>query len=353
MIGIQEMADKASEQLKSIEHSMDTYGFFDPSMANIYMGQKRSIERELRESIRRTPLREFLVKSGTTGVAGAAYLVPTKLHDILIYSSKQFDIVPLISTMINGWEGGALNVDIVLDASLRAREYGSGGALPTDTAETTQATITPRAFGFNIPITNTMIEDAQFDLIEWHFTQGAKAMGRKASDLAINVLKTATDGDGTVNASATGDTDETKFTQGTTSDIVTAMRKLGDDEFVPDTLLLTSESWGHSVGVHAVPTGWDTRQPLGEYHASLGMLDVLIYNSPELHDAADVVEAAFTTCISVIFDRKNALLTGRKRWMRMENYANPFDDLSGVTVTSRQDSISVYNDCVFRLTEST
>ena len=352
MYSIQEMTDKAESQLKEVKSAMERDGFFDAKRANLYGGLSRSVEREMRESIRRTPLREFLVKSGTTGVAGAAYLVPAKLHDILIYASKQFDVVPMISSMITGWKGGAVNVGIVKDESLRAEEYGAGGSMPAGTADTVRATITPKAFGFNVSVNNEMIEDSQYDLVEWHFAQAAKAMGRKASDLAIKVLLTATDGDGTLNSSATGDADETKFTQGTTSDVVTAIRKLGDDEFVPDTLLLTSEAWGHSVGVHAVPTGWDTRQPSGEYHASLGMLDVLIYNSPELHASTDVVGSAFTNCISLIFDRKNALLTGRKRWMRLENYANPFEDLSGVTITSRQDSIDLYSDAIYKLTET-
>ena len=352
MYDIREMADKASENLKQIEHSMDTYGFYDPSMANLYTGLKRSVERELRESIRRTPLREFLIKSGTTGVAGAAYLVPTKLNDVLIYSSKQFDIVPLISNMVNGWEGGDLQVDIVKDESMRAHEYGSGGYLTSGTAETVKATISPKAFGFDVAVNNEMLEDAQYDLIEWHFTQAAKAMGRKASDLALNVLKTATDGDGTLNSSATGDADETMFTQGTTSDVVTALRKLGDDEFIANTLVLPSEAWGHSVGVHAVPVGWDNQAPDYPYHIKLGILDVLLCNSPELHASTDTVGSAFTNCISLVFDRANAMLTGRKRWMRMENYAKPFDDISGIAVTCRQDSVTLYDDSIYKLTET-
>ena len=349
---IKEMIDHTEGQRKEVKRSMDAYGFYDPSHASLYDNQKRSVERELRESIRRIPLREFLVKSGTTGVAGAAYFIPTKIHDILYYSSKQFDVVPLIGQVITGWEGGALNVDIVKDDSLRARRYGAGGALPTDTAESIQATITPKAFGFNIPINNEMIEDSQFDLIEWHIGQAGKAMGRTASNLAIEVLKTATDGDGTVNSGTSGDADETMFTQGTTTDIVTAIRKLGDDEWVPDTLLCTSEAYGHSIMMHAASANLNQANVAPGYNSRVGILDVIINNSPLLHASTDVAGAAFTNCVSIIFSRENSMLTGRKRWLRVENYANPQEDLVGVAVTGRQDSIDLYSDSIYVLTES-
>ena len=353
MIGIQEMAEKAKDPLKEIKRYMDTYGFYDAEMVNPYGGLKRSVERELRESIRRTPLKEFLIKSGTTGVAGAAYLVPTKIHDILYSAARPYDIVPLIGKVLTGWEGGAITIDITKDESMRAREYGSGGKLPVDTVETIDSpTITPKAFGMNIPITNSLIEDAQFDLIEWHIEQAAKAMGRKASNLAITVLKAATDGDGTKNTGTSGDADETMFTQGTTTDIVTAIRKLGDDEFVPDTLLCTSEAWGHSIMMHAAAANLNQANVAAGYNNKISILDVLINNSPELHASTDALGATFTNCISVIFDRKNALLTGRKRWLRLEGYADPVDDLTGIVVTGRQDSISIYNDAVYRLTET-
>ncbi len=61
---------------------------------------------------------------------------------------------------------------------------------------------------------------------------------------------------------------------------------------------------------------------------------------------------AMTGCISVIFDKDYALLTGRKRWLRIEKYSDPIRDLIGATVTARQDSVTVYNDSIYVLTEA-
>lgn len=353
MLSIQEMVSKTENQRKEIKQAIEAEGKFHPSVANLFTDQKRGTRRDLSEALHAIPLREFLIKSGTTGVAGAAYLIPDKLHSILISAAQDFDIAPLVSQqIISGWKGGDLDVDIVVHQSLRAEQGAMGGEIPAGTAETVQATISPRLIGQNLAITNELIEDSQWDLVEWHITQAGKSMGYRSTEMVIPVLKTATDGDGTVNSGTSGDADETKLTQGTTTDIVTATRTIGDDEFVANTLLCTNEAWGHSISVHAAPSGWATLPAPSGFDYRIGTLDVKICNSPQLHASTDAVGATFTNCISVIFDRRNALLTGRKRWLQVENYSDPIQDLAGAVVTSRQDSVTIYDDSVYVLTET-
>jgi len=71
-----------------------------------------------------------------------------------------------------------------------------------------------------------------------------------------------------------------------------------------------------------------------------------------LHLATDA-EGVFTDCVTLIFDRDNALVTGRKRWMMVNNYADPVRDLAGCTITARQDSVTLYDDAIYVLTEKT
>ena len=350
---IQEMVSHADKNLTRVRSRMGK-GTYHPEDSDIFTGLSRSVERTMRESIRKIPLREFLIKSGTTDVGGAAYLVPTKLHDILNYSSKPFDICSLISMdVVDGWDGGALTVDIVKDESMRAREYGSGGSVPAGTGETVQATITPISFGFDIPITNEMVEDGLYDLISWHVSQAGKAMGYKATDIAVTVLKTGTDGDGTVNSVTTGDVNESKWSGAESGDVEGGGKAIGADEFIPDTMLTTSEAWVHSLSSGVSRMGWAMLPPTPNYDFKVGMFDVVLNNSPSLHASTDTLGAAFTACVTVVFDKDNAMLTGRKRWLQIENYSNPIEDLSGAVVTARQDSVTVYDDSIYVLTEST
>jgi hypothetical protein len=182
--------------------------------------------------------------------------------------------------------------------------------------------------------------------MEWHLQRAAIKMGDLASDMAIAVLTTATDGDGSVNSSATGDSNETRLVNGTTADVVDAVRALGSDRFVADTLLTTPEAWGHSISTQAAEAGWSIQGN------QLGMLNVIQSFSPILHATTDAEGAAFTDCKTVIFSKANALLTGRKRWLQIDHYTDPIRDLPGAVISARQDSITLFNDSIYILTET-
>ena len=61
---------------------------------------------------------------------------------------------------------------------------------------------------------------------------------------------------------------------------------------------------------------------------------------------------AMTDCITMVFDRGSALLTGRKHWLKLENYSHPIEDLSGAVVSARQDSVTLYDDSICKITEA-
>jgi len=88
------------------------------------------------------------------------------------------------------------------------------------------------------------------------------------------------------------------------------------------------------------------------YNLKLSNIDVLLSTDDGLHASTDLAGAAFTNCITVLFSRANALLTGRKRWMQINNYSDPVRDLTGAVVSFRQDSVSLYDDSIYVLTET-
>jgi hypothetical protein len=133
---------------------------------------------------------------------------------------------------------------------------------------------------------------------------------------------------------------------------VTAIRKIGDDNHVPDTLLITNEAWGHSVSMQAVPVGWQSGPVTPGFDSRLGPIDVKFNNSMLMHASTDAEGAAFTDCKTIVFDRKNALVSGRKRWMQIENYADPVNDISGAVVSARVDSVTAFKDAIYVLTET-
>ncbi len=356
MYSIQELVEVCKVPLQGIEKAMDKTGGYHPEDARLTDGLKRSVAKDVMESIRYIPISEFLGRSGaltTAGIAGSNYLIPVKLYDSLVVVAKQYEIAPKVSSqIINGWAGGTLDIPVAVDRSLRAPR-GAGGAKAVDTTpQMVKSTLDPVLISANFRMDNSLIEDNQFGLLDWCVKQAGKSISYQENDLVLAALINAPDGDGTLNSGTTGDADQTMMVDGTTTDVISAIRGVGYDEFIPDTLVCTSEAWGHSIGAHAVPTGWDNNVRDRVYDARLGSLDVLFNNSGLLHAATDADGAAFTNCISLVFDRSNAVVTGRKRWMQIENYADPLSDISGAVVTSRSDCVSIYKDSIFVITET-
>ena len=357
VMGIQEMVQK--DGLKpAIERVKETLnqGYYDWHECGITKYIERpALRKEVMESIRAIPLREFLAKSGTSGIAGAAYLVPDKIYQVMYDSAVDADICPDISiAMIPADQipGSTLKVDIAVDESYKPKKFSSGGAMPVETIKTVQATLDfSVSWGINFQITNDLIEDSQFDVIEMHLRNAGREMGEFASNEALTVLKTGTDGDGTVNSGTTGDADETKFLGGTTADVMAAIRGVLADGFVPDTMVVTHEAMMHSI----IKTG-------GAQYAEVTLMDQFVKEGwPTKLAGMNVIYSnvdtltnnkAMTDCVTIVFDKDYALLTGRKRWLRIEKYSDPIRDLVGATVTARQDSVTIYNDSIYVLTES-
>ena len=361
MIGIQEMNSRLEKQeafkdLQNTLKEMQNHAYFDYEEANIF-GTGR-IQREegispmaaddakaISESIRTIPMREFLAKSGTTGIAGGAYLIPTKIYNTLFEPAAKADIMPDISLAVLPAEqlpGTQTKVDIVVDGSMLAWSTSSGASAPTETVATTQATLDfSNTYTVHPRITNDLIEDSQWDLIEMHIRMAGKVCGEKSAELAATVLYTATDGDGTKNQ-ITGDQAYTEWaTDAASHTVEEAILANQADGWNPDTILLTHKAFIYNIkgtaGISNNESSVNDDWLHSGYPSTLGGLNCIYSDIDYLNAAA---------AKAVIFSKDFSLLSGRKRWLRVENYAEPIKDLQGATVSFRQDSVTVYNDAI-------
>lgn len=375
MIGLQEMAKIVEkEQYKdlgnSIKEMMEGRGYFDYDEANLWGAGSWQREQRITpmssadtkaifESVKGIPLREFLARSGTTGIAGAAYLIPTKIYQIMFDSAVEEDLTSWLSiggTIIPAEQigGTTMKVDIAVDGSYMPKRYSSGGKMPTETIATEQATLdfsTP--WGINLRIANDLIEDSQFDVIEMHVRNAGREMGEFATNEALTVLKTATDGDGTVNGGLSGNADETMFTGAGTTDLVDLHHAILDDGYIPNKMVLVPEAWYHSIVTTAFIAASTYSEPWA-YNAIVDGLPQKILGCDIRWTTVNTMtnSKAMTNVVSIMFDDRFALLSGRKRWLRIENYSEPISDLVGATVTARQDSVTIYDDSIGVITET-
>ena len=121
----------------------------------------------------------------------------------------------------------------------------------------------------------------------------------------------------------------------------------------PDTMIITYEAWvdGVSDMVANAPVPNIVFRPMrAEYDLKFHMLDTVFCNSSELYET--ITSGRMTDCFTFVLDRSAALLCGRKRWLQLENYAEPTRDLAGIVISCRQDSVTLYKDATCEIEES-
>ncbi len=364
MLSITEMRDKTKEagHLEEVEKMLDR-GYYDhDEMSILGTGIEQREPSKLSntdraaiiETLRKVPLKEFLAKSGTTGIAGAAYLIPDKIYQVLFDAAAEKDKCADIAAIMLGPDqvpGSSVKIDYEVDGQLKVKPFSSGGKMPQEEIQTGQVTLTPVSYGINFNIGNDLIEDNQFDLVEYHLRRSGEEIGEYAMNLASTVLGTATDGDGTVGSSATGNAGATFFTGGTTFDIVRAAATIEMNQWTATDVLTTTVAARHNiVGTGGIAgndgAGFVTQYLMNGLPKQMGGFNLIYSNVSYL------LNTTGAQCITVVFDKSKALAVARKRWLRIEKYADPVQDLVGGVVTFRQQSKTIMNDAVYRLTET-
>ena len=357
--------------LENIQQLMETKHAFDWEEFNLFgTGEDQQGNKDLQlgrqdmlnlaTAIRNIPLREFMAKSGAitaAGLQGSNFVIPVKVYDVLLTSSIETDIVPEISRAVLGpseLPGTTCPVDIVVDNTFNPKMYSSGGKIPESNLNIIQATLDfSQSFGLHIPITNDLIEDSKFGLIEVSLQEAGKEMGEKASDLAFTIAYTGTDGDGSVNGPTTSTTQyKTKWVDTGTTGLRDAYALVFGDGFTPDLLVMSRAAMIDDV-VGSLGVAYNDVDVNNDFIRSGLPTKIATMNVVYTECNYATVDKAYTTCRSIIMTKAYSLLSGRKRWLRIEHYSDPIQDLVGATISSRQDSVTMYDDSISEFIEHT
>ena len=363
-LSLQEVLSKTEKQRKLIQETMERSGRkggFHPdeltseqTNCTIYDGLGKADFNEVRETMSQVPfkkLMEFLGKSGTTGISGAAYLVPDKIYDILFRKAWANDLTAQAMRIVDT-PGSTLKVDYA-SGGYRPKRFGSGGAMPDETLQTSQLTITPATWGISARITNELIEDSQWDVVQMHLEEAAKACAAESTAQSVSVLVAASNGDGTLNTMNTGATTVTDFgdlmdawalnaADGYLSDTVIAP-PCAIADFASDASVAAYANQYHDAAVGSAPMVQGTFKGMS-INALLGELAYYA-------DAGAYILYSGSKDRTLVYNKAEAALCVRKRWLKIENYSDPVKDLVGATVTFREGYSTVNKDAICLVTE--
>lgn len=361
LLSLQEALSKTEKQRKLIAETMEKSGRrggFHPdektseqTYCTIYDGLGRQDQADLKETMSTVSfkqLMEFLGKSGTTGIAGAAYMVPDKIYDVMFRSAWANDITAQCTRVVDT-PGSTLKVDYAVTGQYKPKRFGSGGGMPEETLQTSQLTITPALWGINSRITNELIEDSQWDVVQMHLEEAAKACAAESSAQCLTVLCAAGNGDGTLNAVTTGGTTITDF-----QDIMDAWAANASDGYISDTVVThpyAVADFASDASVTAYGSSYHDAQPGSPPMLSGTFKGMNIYTFTGESNYGTNVLYSGSKWRTLVYNKAEAALTVRKRWLKIENYADPVKDLVGATITFREGYSTVNKDAICLITE--
>ena len=329
-----------------------------PEDISILDGMKPADRMDVRDTIKAVTLEklitEYMTASGTTGIGGAAYLIPDKIFDILYTAAKGYDIAPYASNVVS-CPGSSLKVDIEVAGQYKPRFVAGGARMPDESMQIMQATATPKLFSINTAISNELIEDSQFALFETHLRRAAEEMGRFSTRMFLVDLILGADGDGTQNAVNGGSSTTTlgnlasaylaNLADGWRSDVAIVGAGALAGMLTDNTISAYSDSVHTKMTLTPMVSGDD---PMLFGIDPLGMK---VYVIPEQYTGTDGGLYLSSKWHSFVLNKANAMLTVRKRWLKIENYSDPVRDLVGAVISARQDEISIHNDASCEITE--
>jgi len=197
----------------------------------------------------------------------------------------------------------------------KAYEIAEGAEIPVGTEDYDSVTLTPKKYGVRPLISKEMIEDAEWDVIEYQLAEAGRAMADLETEKIISEM--ISDAGNSV-AAGTGGTLAY-------ADVVNILKECLIDDFAPDTLAIHPSEFADLLKDAAIQKAMDwggpAVAPTGRIANLLGM--------------RVLVSTKVTSGTALVIDSKHAGVLFIRRDVTVEEYEDPVKDLAGVAVTAR------------------
>lgn len=262
-----------------------------------------------------------LADEGVLFKSAEAELVKQQLFEIIKEASVATRIGRQLVDIINMREGSTLDFILADKDSMQVVEVGEGAEIPLKTEAYTKLQVTPLIYGVRIAVTNRMIEDANWDIIQRNLATAGRKMGEKEDELILGSFDNSTDGF----PSQSGHSITTSGTELAIADIATGMAHVEEHDYHPNVMVLSekqvSELRQIDTFVEADKVGDRRVFENGFVGKIFGM--------------ETVISSAVSDDSAYILDSKEAGVLVLRRPLTVERLADPLRDLTNAVVTQR------------------
>ena len=197
----------------------------------------------------------------------------------------------------------------------KAYEVAEGAEIPVGTESYESVTLTPKKYGIRPLISREMVEDSEWDVIEYQLAEAGRAMADLETEKIVSQM--ISDAGNSVSAATSG-----TLAYG---DVVNILKECLIDNCSPDVLAIhpseLADLLKDSAIQKAMDWGGSAVAPSGKVPMLLGM--------------RVLVSTKVTSGTALVVDSKHAGVLFIRRDITAEDYEDPVKDLAGAAVTAR------------------
>lgn len=264
------------------------------------------------------PVRELLL---TTAIESTT-LIQTEMHATVLEGAEPWKCMRQACTVLP-MKANTLTIPVG-EVGSYAPEVAEGAEIPISDQDYTSVTLTAKKYGVRPMITDEMVADALYPVIEMEIRKAGAKLENTLNQIALTEL---------IDNTSANEHDTAGSNQGIKA-IASAIKKVKADGFIPDRIVLHPDAEALIMADY-IPTGY-----VGAEAAQSGKLPNLLGLSPFITNVADASSQTWEYNSDgdigmVVFDSGNSTVIGERQPITIKRYEDIVRQLQGGTVSAR------------------
>jgi len=264
------------------------------------------------------PVRELLLSTAIESTT----LIQTEMHATVLEGAEPWKCMRQACTVLP-MKANTLTIPVG-EVGSYAPEVAEGAEIPISDQDYTSVTLTAKKYGVRPMITDEMVADALYPVIEMEIRKAGAKLENTLNQIALTNL---------IDNTSANEHDTGGNNQGIKA-IASAIKKVKADGFIPDRIVLHPDAEALIMADY-IPTGY-----VGAEAAQSGKLPNLLGLSPFITNVADASSETWEYNSDgdigmVVFDSGNSTVIGERQPITIKRYEDIVRQLQGGTVSAR------------------
>ena len=264
------------------------------------------------------PVRELLLSTAIESTT----LLQTEMHATVLEGAEPWKCMRQACTVLP-MKANTLTIPVG-EVGSYAPEVAEGAEIPISDQDYTSVTLTAKKYGVRPMITDEMVADALYPVIEMEIRKAGAKLENTLNQIALTNL---------IDNTSANEHDASGSNLGIKA-IATAIKKVKADGFIPDRIVLHPDAEALIMAEY-IPTGY-----VGAEAAQSGKLPNLLGLSPFITNVADASSETWEYNSDgdigmVVFDSGNSTVIGERQPITIKRYEDIVRQLQGGTVSAR------------------